>query len=66
MEPTLKHPGIILDAVKELEALQELVNELAKTNQYGQYVKQHKLGLIDSRMSRLDVLMEEGLLKTPC
>ncbi|MGC8654370.1 MAG: hypothetical protein ACP5US_10315 [Candidatus Kryptoniota bacterium] len=48
----------------EIGKLQELVNELAKSP-YGRYVKEHRLGLINSDLSVVDRLLDAGILKTP-
>ena len=45
--------------------VQKLVNELATFPQYRQYVEQHKLSLIDSRLSEIDALLDSGEITVP-
>ena len=41
---------------------QKLIDELKTFPQYSQYVKEHKLSLIDSRLSVYDELLNRGLI----
>jgi len=43
--------------------LQDLVDQLKAQPAYTQYVKQHKLRLLDSRFEPIDQMLDEGLLK---
>lgn len=48
-----------------IKETQKVVDELAKFPAYVQYVEQHNLKLIDSRLADIDKLLDEGLLKVP-
>ncbi len=48
---------------KLLAEAQERINELKQHPIFGEYVKVHKLALIDSRLSVYDNLLSLGLIK---
>ena len=49
--------------MKEHARIQELVDSLLTFPQYAQYVKTHKLKLIDSRLAEIDELLDLGIVK---
>ena len=49
--------------IVETEKIQDLVNSLLTFPQYAQYVKDHKLKLIDSRLAGIDALLDLGIVK---
>ena len=49
--------------ITETARIQELVNSLASTPQYAQYVREHKLKLIDDRLATIDTLLDLGIVK---
>lgn len=48
---------------EDMKELQELVDTLREQSQFANYVKHHKLGLIDSRFDIVDKLLDTGVLK---
>jgi len=49
--------------ITETAKIQELVNTLASLPQYAQYVREHKLKLIDDRLAPIDTLLDLGIVK---
>jgi hypothetical protein len=53
-----------LTSIKSLKQAEEFVNWLVENApQYAQYVKEHKLKLIDSRLELIDELLDSGEVK---
>lgn len=48
---------------KDIGGIQQLVDQLKQMPQYAQYVKQHKLKLIDSQLSVIDAMLDKGIVK---
>ena len=49
--------------ITETAKIQDLVNQLSQVPAYAQYVKTHKLKLIDSRLALIDTLLDLGIVK---
>ena len=47
----------------DISGIQQMVDELKCMPQYAQYVSQHKLCLIDSRLSVIDAMLDKGIVK---
>ena len=48
--------------IEKLYRLQEVINEFKQTG-FSKYVKEHKLSLLDSRLEKLDILLDKGILQ---
>ncbi len=46
-----------------IKSMQDLVNELKTSPQFAEYVKMHKVSLIDSRLGMIDQFLDTGVLK---
>ena len=49
--------------ITETAKIQDLVDSLLSFPQYAQYVKTHKLKLIDDRLASIDTLLDLGVVK---